>query len=284
NLLNDEMDNMVKSASVNFGRMLFGDGSGKLATVKAVSGGNVVTVDSVKNVFEGMRVYTFSAASAPLETGPRQVLAVNRNTKTVKLSGDELSITTLPVGSFLSSQAKLGCELTGLQAIFSKTATQLYGVDRSNYPFLMPLRRDEVGDISEEAIQEAIDQIEENSGSKVNFIVCSWGVKRALAAYYKQYNTVLASQQLDGGYNAVSFNGIPLVADRFCPEGTMYLLNSDDFCIHQLCDWQWLQGDDGKVLSKLPSKPVYAATLVKYAELMCTRPCGQGVLTGITEK
>ena len=33
NLLNDEMQSLVKSASFNFGRMLFGDGTGKLATV-----------------------------------------------------------------------------------------------------------------------------------------------------------------------------------------------------------------------------------------------------------
>ena len=31
----------------------------------------------------------------------------------------------------------------------------------------------------------------------------------------------------------------------------------------------------------LAGKPVYTATLVKYAELICEKPCGQGVLTGI---
>ena len=89
---------------------------------------------------------------------------------------------------------------------------------------------------------------------------------------------------IEGGFTALSFGGIPVVADRFCPEGTMYLLNTDDFALHQLCDWQWLEGEDGKVLKQIPGKPVYTATLVKYAELMCYRPCGQGCLTGITEK
>jgi hypothetical protein len=54
--------------------------------------------------------------------------------------------------------------------------------------------------------------------------------------------------------------------------------------VHQLCDWQWLEGDDGKVLNKLPGKPVYNATLVKYAELMCYNPGGQGMLSEIMEK
>jgi hypothetical protein len=44
-----------------------------------------------------------------------------------------------------------------------------------------------------------------------------------------------------------------------------------------------LEGEDGKILKQVPGKPVYTATLVKYAELMCSRPNGQGVLYGITE-
>ena len=66
--------------------------------------------------------------------------------------------------------------------------------------------------------------------------------------------------------------------------GTMYLLNTNDFHLHQLCDWQWLEGENGRVLNQIPGKPVYQATLVKYAELMCYRPCGQAMMSGITEK
>ena len=103
------------------------------------------------------------------------------------------------------------------------------------------------------------------------------------------YNVLSKYRQCDsidlvGGSRAITFNGIPVVADRFCPDGTMYLLNTDDFRLHQLCDWQWLEGENGRVLNQIPGKPVYQATLVKYAELMCYRPCGQAMLTGITEK
>lgn len=89
--------------------------------------------------------------------------------------------------------------------------------------------------------------------------------------------------EIKGGYKALSFNGIPVVADRFCPAGTLYMLNTDDFCLHQLCDWQWLENEDGKILKQIAGKPVYTATLVKYAELVCSRPFGQGMLTGVEE-
>jgi hypothetical protein len=58
----------------------------------------------------------------------------------------------------------------------------------------------------------------------------------------------------------------------------MYLLNTDFFKLHQLCDWQWLETEDGKILKQTPGKPVYTATLVKYAELVCDNPSAQGML------
>ena len=135
---------------------------------------------------------------------------------------------------------------------------------------------------AEEKLQEAIDSVEEYGGGKINFIVCSRGVRRKLISALSAYRKT-DSIDLEGGYRALSFNGIPVVADRFCPKGTMYLLNTDDFGLHQLCDWQWLEGEDGKILKQIPGKPVYTATLVKYAELMCYRPVGQGMLANITE-
>ena len=141
-----------------------------------------------------------------------------------------------------------------------------------------------VGDITDTVIQTAIDTVEENSGSRINFILCSSGVKRAYQNYLNTYKRNVDVMDLRGGYKAISYNGIPVVSDRFCPEGTMYLLNTDDFVLHQLCDWQWLEGEDGRILRQIPGKAAYTATLVKYADLICTRPCGQAMLSGVTEK
>ena len=156
-------------------------------------------------------------------------------------------------------------------------------VKRSENAWIEPYVRNSIGDIDDEKIQKAIDGIAQKSGSDINFIICSFGVRRALVKYYKQQGAIMNTVEIEGGFKAISFNGIPVIADRLCPPGTMYLLNTNDFCLHQLCDWQWLEGEDGKILKQIPGKPVYSATLVKYAELMCTRPQGQGMLKDITE-
>lgn len=284
NLLNAEMDGLIKSGSYNFGRMLFGDGSGIIATIGDVASG-VITLDSVKNVIEGMTVDFRNAADGEIISGfgARRILTVDRTNKTITVSGSVATSSEVPSGSKVTVQGSYMNEITGLGKIFDETADSIYGMSKKTNLWLNPYVKNQVGKITENALQTALDEIEERSGRSVNFIVCSWGVRRALVNLFAANKRVVESMNLDGGFNAISYNGIPIVADRFCPEGTMYLLNTDDFTLHQLCDWQWLTGDDGRVLRQVPGKPVYTATLVKYADLICDKPYGQGKLSGITE-
>ncbi len=278
-LLNAEMEGLIKSSSLNFGRMLFGSGDGVLGEVTEVTN-NEIYIQSVAGIFEGMVVEFTDPFGDPLEDlPPRTVISVNRKKKCFKVSG---SIDEVGSGTLVVVQGSYGKEITGLRAIFSAT-TDIYGLKKSANPWLVPYSKNNVGQISENIIQTALDEIENEANSSINFIVCSFGVRRALQAVLSENRRNMDSMELKGGFKAMSYNGIPVVADRFCPEGTMYLLNTDDFTLHQLCDWQWMEGDDGRILKQVPGKPVYSATLVKYAELICSRPKGQGVLTGITE-
>ncbi len=282
NLLNAEMEGLIKSATYNFGRMLYGDGTGVLAKVVSVDG-TTITCDSVKNIVEGMTVDIRSSSGALLAaSSARRVLAVDKTNKTVEFDGDDFNTSTVKADCLITVQGSYGQEITGLGAIF-KSSGSIYGLSRTLNKWLVPYMKSSVGAISETVIQTAIDTLEEDAGSRVNFIVCSSGVKRAFMNHLATYKRNTDVMNLAGGFKAISYNGIPIVSDRFCPEGTMYLLNTDDFTLHQLCDWQWLEGDDGKILKQIPGTPTYTATLVKYADLICAKPCGQGMLTGITE-
>lgn len=282
NLLNSEMEGLIKSSSFNFGRMLFGDGTGKLASVASVETDGTVVFDSVKNIFEGMVVDFLHSGSVISGYAQRVVKSVDRTNKKVTFAGTAIASSAVVADDIITVQNSYNREITGLGAIFKSTGS-IYGLDRANNKWLVPYMKSSVGSISETVIQKAIDEIEENTGSKVNFIVCSSGVKRSLQAHLAQYKRNVDITTLEGGYSTITFNGIPVVSDRFCPDGTMYLLNTDDFALHQLCDWQWLETQDGKILNQTAGKPVYTATLVKYADILCSRPCGQGMLTGITE-
>ncbi len=284
NLLNAEMEGLIKSSSYNFGRMLFGDGSGVFAYVSMAEGNVITLTDESIMPVEGMVIDFYNGLRYPISgfTG-RKVLAVDRINRTITISGSPVEDEELDEDSVLVVSGSYNNEITGLNAIFDGSVQNIYGLNKNDNPWLKPYYDYNVQEITEQKLQKAIDDIEENSGSAPNFIICSWGVRRSLQKLFAESNTRVDTLNLAGGYTAMSYNGIPIISDRFCPKGSLYLLNTNDFALHQLCDWQWLTGDDGKVLKQVPGKPVYTATLVKYAELLCSRPCGQGLLTNIIE-
>ena len=282
NLLNAEMEGLLKASKFNFGRMLYGDGSGKLAAVESASGNDVV-VDNLQNLMDGMVVDVLTAEGGSTGVVSRRIVAIDRDTDTVTLSGNAVN-GSVSAGNILTVQGSYNNEITGLGAIFGNSAT-LYGINRAANKWLSPKSFEAAsGEINDITLQKAVDTLEEVSGSSVNFIVCPFGVKRAYQEYLTANRTNIDIMNLAGGYKAISYNGIPIVSDRFAPKGTMYLLNTDEFSLHQLCDWRWLEGDDGKIIKQIPGKPVYTATLVKYADLICNKPSGQAKITGINEK
>ena len=286
NLLNSEMEGLIKASTFNFGRMLYGDGSGFLANI-ASNTTSSVTVDNVINLIEGMVVDVVSASGVVIK-GALRISAIDRANKVVYFSTHSLTDGAFADADYkLCVQGSYNNEITGLGAIFKNTGT-LYGLSRENYNWLVPYMKDissgsQTTDISEVVMQAAIDDLEENSNSKVDFIVCSSGVKRNYQNYLASYRSNVNVLNLEGGFKAISYNGIPLMSDRFVPANTMYMLNTSDFNLHQLCDWQWLESEDGRVIKQVPGKATYQATLVKYADLICNRPNGQAKITGISE-
>ena len=278
NLLNSEMEGLLKSSKFNFGRMLYGDGSGLIATTvgNTSSSTNVLTVDSVKNLMEGMVIDVYDTSDMIVSnlTGVR-IISIDRAKKEITLSASASSV--LGEGYKIYVQNSKDNELTGLEAIFG--TANLYGLDRSDYSFLNPYKVTDTTGVSTEAIQAAIDSIEEVAGGTIDFIVSSYKVRRAYIEYLSLNRINLDYMNLDGGFKALSYSGIPFVADRFVDDKTMYLLNTSDFKLHQLCDWRWIEGEGGTVLHQVANKAVYTATLVKYADLLCERPMGQAKIT-----
>lgn len=287
NLLNAEMDGLIKASAFNFGRMLYGDGSGKLASITENTT-TTVTVDSVKNLMEGMVVDIIEDEDGTQASNGKslRIKSIDRTNKIVSFEAASFTASAFKTGYSLCVQGSYNNEITGLGAIFKSSGT-LYGLDRSSYSWMVPYIKDikstSTTDISEVVMQKAIDELEETADSKVDFIVCSAGVKRNYQSYLSSYRSNVDVMNLEGGFKAISYNGIPVVSDRFAPENTMFLLNTSEFNLHQLCDWSWLEGEDGRVIKQTLGKPTYQATLVKYADIICNKPSGQAKITGISE-
>ena len=272
-LLSAEMEGLLNSSKFNLARMLYGDGTGAVATITDFASG-VATVNSVKNLIEGMVVDTYTS-NAKSNSGLR-IKYVDRVNKTVTFTTNA----TIAKGDVMYVQGSKDNEITGIGAIFNNSAN-IYGLSRSENKWLNPYVSTTAQEISDNVLQTAVDFLEENSGSNVDFISCGAGVRRAYLQYLACYRRNVDVMMLESGHKAISFEGIPMIVDRFVEDDTLYLLDTSKFTLHQLCDWEWIEGEGGNILRQKPGYPAYTATLVKYADLVCDQPNGQAKISGI---
>lgn len=278
NVLNTEMEGLLKAAKFNFARMLFQDGSGKLCTVGDLTDAtlNNIPVDSVKNIIEGMIVDIVDSSNGVIKVSKLPIKSVNRSEKIVRVEGMSSS-NDMAEGDYITIQDSYNTEILGLPYIFNEELQIIYGTVRNNNHYLWPTFK--TGQLSTDLMQETIDDIEESGGGGIDLIICSYDVRRAYFEHLKDTRTNVDYMNLDGGFKALSYNGVPVVTEKFAPDNTMYFVNTEDFTMQQLSDWSWLEGAGGKILRQVNNKAAYTATLVKYANLICKRPIGQGMLT-----
>ena len=81
------------------------------------------------------------------------------------------------------------------------------------------------------------------------------------------------------GFSGINFNGhADMIADNHCPNGYMYFINTDywQFVINSNRNFYW-------TAEKTPTdQDAWVRQLILMANLICTQPRVQGVLTGLT--
>lgn len=273
NLLNAEMEGLVAGAKENFSRMIFGSRYAVLTTIVEVdsSDGKILHVNNCKSWFEGMMI-DIKRGDANVANGI-EITAVDVGAKTITLK--YLMANMFKNGDTVCVTNAYGKELEGLSGIFDYDT--LYGYSKAENSYFRPYRHD-AAELTEADIINAVDVLEERTGVKVKMMVCSPSMRKRVAEVLTDSRTVVTGTELAGGYTSIYVNDVPLVTDRYCPDDRIYFLNPEDFVLNQLCDWEWMEDEDGKILKQVPGKAAYSATLVKYAELVCTKPYAQGVL------
>lgn len=283
NLLNDEMERLIEASNFNLGRMLFGTGKGILANVNSFNPSNsyITVADGIQNFVEGMivRCHDTSGSNHHLDYSFTITKVDKANNRIYVKEGENLSASGVAKTSYIWLQNSLDNEITGIEGIFSNDT--LYGLSKSENAWLNPYVSTDTTYISDNAIQSVIDYLEDYSNASVNYIATTKAVRRLYQEYLSAYRRNIDVTELAGGYKTITYNGIPVVGDKFVPDNTMYLLNTNDFTMYELCDWKWLEDEGGRILKQNPNYPTYTATLVKYCELMCDRPNAQAKISNI---
>ncbi|MDE7379532.1 MAG: phage major capsid protein [Clostridia bacterium] len=271
NLLNAEMEGLVAGAKANFARMLYGDGNGLLCSVVSKKSDYVLTVNSAKSYFKGLKVKV--GLASPVTAN---VTAVDVENKEITLD-KSFKDSTFAGGEKIWLDGAEDNEIIGLAGIFD--GSTLYGYSKSEEPYFKPyIKHSSKTAFTENEIIDVIDGIEEATDGKVNMILCSHKVRKQIAGLMSSARRIVNTADIAAGYSSIVINDVPVFADKFCPDDRIYFVNTDDFVLNQLCDWAWLEDDGGRILKQVSGKAAYSATLVKYAELVCKKPCAQGVM------
>ncbi len=271
------MEDLENDAKENLARQVFGDGTGLLATVSAIGGtdNKVLTLDTVVGLAEGMLIDSYTG-STKNQSGIEITAVDEENSQiTVDTTGVLADDTLYIAGSY-------GLELTGLKA-YMRPGSTLCGLTLATYPWFKSLPYNLSGQISETAVQKCIDNAKTRTGAVIDWINCSYGVRRAfynlLVAQKRQVNT----RKMEGGFDALEYNGIELVAEKYQRSGVMQFMALKDWSFqHMDPGWDWMQ-EDGAILHRVTDKPEYEATFFKYADLACKAPKGAIEMYGITE-
>ena len=276
--LHNEITSAYNAAEWNMGRALFGDGTGKLTTIPAMSGAsNTITVDDTRNLKEGLVIDVYAdGGSTPVSNGKaRRILSVSRKDKTITIDGDAVNFGK----GFITVQNSYGKEITGLNAIFDDSIETLYGVVKAENPVLYPTTVDAEGDISDTIITESLMIAEDDKNSEVDLLLCGKGAYMNYLRYMRENNFRVEdnTHTIEGGFKAIKFlinNRIAdVVYDKFVPDNEIWGVSSKSF-IYAHTAWDFAALDGAGAFNLMENSSVYRALLASYGELICNNPGG----------
>jgi hypothetical protein len=278
-MLETEISDCETDAKRDLSRQSLGDETGIVATITSVNGA-VATCDNalgVQYLAEGMLVDVWDTSGGVYLNQGVEVTAVDRIAKTVTLS----ALGAGANGDLIYVAGNKGMELSGLKAVFENAS--LYGIDRNANKWLNGTKINVAGEIAEMIIQQGIDDAEIEAGGQIGFGIGSYGVRRSIVNLLQANKQTVNTMELKGGFTAVSYNGVPIVADKFIAPGELYFLDLNDWKLYHMGDFDWLD-KDGAMLHRVTDKPAWEATMVRYCDIGCQKPKAQVKLYGITER
>ncbi|MHA7967694.1 phage major capsid protein [Paenibacillus sp. CAU 1782] len=262
-------------------RVSLGDGSGKLATFPVNTALTTLVVDDVRLFFIGQVIDIIDSNGVTVDVTGRVVTAVDYNAKTISISG---AAVTTAAGDFAVNSGSLNLEPMGLAGIISDTRT-LQTLNPATYAWWKANILGNSGTgraISDALIRSLVDRIDIVSGKNVQWLAGSHGIRAAYEGVLTSLKRFVNPMELEGGYKAIEFDGLPLLVDRYMPSNRVWAGNWDDLGLYYTSQLAFMD-EDGSMFSRVPNKPAYEATAFCYETMVCHARNAFGALNDINE-
>lgn len=278
NALDTEVKAAYETAKWNVGRSLFGNGTGVLTTISALSSaGRTITVADTSFVKEGLIIDIYKTGETTPQTNGagRRITAVDRANNKITISG---AASTFEAG-FITVQNSYKREITGLGAIFDSSVTSIYGVAKSSNSYLLPVTVDGGNDIDDGIITKALRQAKRDKNSNIDMLLCGDAAYDNYIAYLRTNNIRVEemSKTITGGFKAIKFifgnAEVDIVNESFVPSKEIWGVDSSCLELHTQ-EWDFADLQGGGIFNLMENSSVYRALLANYGDLICTNPGG----------
>ena len=299
--LESEMKYVMTDTKRGINRQLNGDGTGALAYWTGADDTSGTTVDDglgngTTHLGSGaVTVDVIDASDNSTKVGNSIVLTrgtVGTTTTAVTWTG---TVSGSADGDYAVLEDTLGNEMTGIQAVISASnpilqTGGLHGLAVASYPEWKALvlgSDSSMQDLSFTLIQQLISRIITESSideADLKMFHCHPAMRDTYVKLCQDERVFYNVMKLDGGWEAVTYNGKPIVADVQCRRNALFAIAPASLSIAQMAPLDFMD-KDGSVFYRMSGGDVdaYGATAFVYQELMCKARNQNGVLLGINE-
>ncbi len=300
----DVLTNEIKSATnafaIDIDRQLLGNGKGILGVVASVAS-NVITVKDPGGVVGdtpitkffrvGQIIDIYAPSGGTKRADSVEITAVNpaNNTITVSSAGTAAANDLILREDVLETTTYSSGELMGINGIIDTgnypTDSEFQGIDATSKSFWRAYVKSSAGALTETLIQEALDQIEQNTdGEPIDLMVTTYAVRNKLIALMQALRKI-DTLDLKAGWKAIKYVGgsveLPVMVHPKAPAGYIYLISTPHIKLYQLKPLEWDDAQGG-VVKNVAGKDVYEAFFRFYGNLGTDCRNAHGKLTGVT--
>lgn len=301
--IQSETQGVTEDLKRDVNRQLWGDGSGQIVQLTTTSATTTISLATTTTAVQlrqlevDMRIDIGTATDVDAVASDRRIVSVsfaNPALATFVISGAAVTGSSshfvYRAGLVASGGNPGTVELTGLRKIIDDAGT-LFNVS----PVDTPVWKSFVlgnGAVNTNISENRLARVMHGTQIVSGIMPGSEYVMAASDGVFRAYGDSLVPQKrfqgefnLKGGYSGLAVQAgaapIALVWEMDCPENRVFYINTKHLVQHEMSDWDWMD-QDGAVLSRVPNRDAYEATLYKYHELTTDQRNAHGLLEDVT--
>lgn len=274
-----EIRGAVQDLTQDLARQCFGNRTGVLADPADGVTSTSHVVDSVRNLEVGEFIDFIQINDGSNLGLKRRITNIVNSTRTITVDAANTGATT--ANTRLVRNGNYGKEMFGLDAVINASnptaiagSPNLFGnIDRSaaGKQYWQANELDAGGvPVTLNLMQQAIDTADQQSNGEITLILTDYDQWRKYASILvpdRRFPTADGKPiKLDGGFQALMYDEIEVVKDRFAPPQILWFMDEATFMFFVMSDFDWMD-KDGAVIARTPNKDAYEGTLFAYIQM-----------------